>query len=327
MAALATLMYGTDPIQNCLSIGSVKRHGSSSAQCTLENLKPTLQQFPTLWRTLVATSFGHDTTSNFLGPKGNKNALANYLNWRDNIFFSTARTNAAVRSVSGLPAGETLLYRDFDFITHNDEHTDINAIFWEETTQKHVQEELYDSSLEETKLGLEHHLHRGRALAAFNHILGVRVQKLKLEGQSGASSHGQRNVHSDIQALLAPLTESEEAVLSSVIPLAIAHFMDSALVSSCAFLLELCGLSASMLHVDVSALRRIFSFYKLGENNEKYSQVSPKGSAFQAVSHGGNVVESLARSLADEYLHKDRVTKSKLKGTSNSFAGALMLVL
>ncbi|KAG5245302.1 Glycoside hydrolase, family 19, catalytic [Salix suchowensis] len=357
MAALATLMYGTDPIQNCLSIGSVKRHGSSSAQCTLENLKPTLQQFPTLWRTLVAASFGHDTTSNFLGPKRNKNALANYLNWRDNIFFSTARDTSllqmlpcwfpkAVRrliqlyiqgplgwqSVSGLPAGETLLYRDFDFIMHNDEHTDINAVFWEETTQKHVQEELYDSSLEETKLGLEHHLHRGRALAAFNHILGVRAQKLKLEGQSGASSHGQRNVHSDVQALLAPLTESEEVVLSSVIPLAIAHFVDSVLVSSCAFLLELCGLSASMLHVDVSALRRISSFYKLSENNEKYSQISPKGSAFQAVSHGGNVVESLARSLADEYLHKDRVTKSKLKGTSNSFAGkqssrALMLVL
>jgi spatacsin len=70
-----------------------------------------------------------------------------------------------------------------------------------------------------------------------------------------------------------------------VIPLAIAHFVDSVLVSSCAFLLELCGLSASMLHVDVSALRRISSFYKSSENNEKYSQISPKGSAFQAVSH------------------------------------------
>ncbi|XP_061972823.1 uncharacterized protein LOC133695068 isoform X1 [Populus nigra] len=354
MAALATLMYATDPIQNCLSSGSVKRHGSSSAQCTLENLRPTLQQFPTLWRTLVAASFGHDTTSNFLGPKGNKNALANYLNWRDNIFFSTTRDTSllqmlpcwfpkAVRrliqlhiqgplgwqSLSGLPAGEC---RDFDFFMHAEEHTEINGVYWEATIQKHVQEELYNSSLEETKLGLEHHLHRGRALAAFNHILDVRAQKLKLEGQSGASSHGQRNVQSDVQALLAPLTQSEEAGLSSVIPLAIAHFVDSVLVSSCAFLLELCGLSASMLHVDVSALRRISSFYKLSENNEKYSQISPKGSAFQAVSHGGNVVESLAQSLADEYLHKDRVTNSKLKGTSNSFAGkqssrALMLVL
>jgi hypothetical protein len=39
---------------------------------------------------------------------------------------------------------------------------------------------------------------------------------LKLEGQSGASSHGQRNVQSDVQALLAPLTQSEEAGLSLV---------------------------------------------------------------------------------------------------------------
>lgn len=59
-------------------------------------------------------------------------------------------------------------------------------------------------------------MHRGRALAAFNHILGVRVQKLKLEGQSGAASHGQTNVQSDVQTLLAPLTQSEEAIVSSV---------------------------------------------------------------------------------------------------------------
>lgn len=69
MAALATLMYAPIPIQDCLSSGSVKRHSSSSAQCTLENLRPALQRFPTLWRTLVAACFGHDPTCNFLGPK------------------------------------------------------------------------------------------------------------------------------------------------------------------------------------------------------------------------------------------------------------------
>ncbi|KAH8502934.1 hypothetical protein H0E87_014301 [Populus deltoides] len=361
MAALATLMYAPDPIQNCLSSGSVKRHGSSSAQCTLENLRPTLQRFPTLWRTLVAASFGHDTTSNFLGPKGNNvdsllyavytpgnSALADYLNWRDNIFFSTTHDTSLLQmlpywfpktvrrmiqlyiqgplgwqSVSGLPTADTLVYRDFDFFMHSDENTELNAVYWEATIQKHVQEELFDSSLEETKLGLEHHLHRGRTLAAFNHILSVRVQKLKLEGQSVALSHGQQNFQSDVQALLAPLTQSEEAVLSSVIPLGVAHFEDSVLVASCAFLLELCGLSASILHVDVSALRRISSFYKLSENNERYSQISPKGkgSALHVVSREGNVVESLARSLADEYLHNDCVTNTKLKGTSNSFIG------
>lgn len=69
MAALATLMYAPVPIQDCLSSGSVIRHSSSSAQCTLENLRPALQHFPTLWRTLVAACFGQDTDCNFLGPK------------------------------------------------------------------------------------------------------------------------------------------------------------------------------------------------------------------------------------------------------------------
>lgn len=70
MAALATLMYAPESIQSCLSSGSVSRHSSSTAQCTLENLRPALQQFPTLRRTLVDTSFGQDT-SNLLGSKAN----------------------------------------------------------------------------------------------------------------------------------------------------------------------------------------------------------------------------------------------------------------
>lgn len=69
MAALATLMYAPVLIQKCLSSGSVNRHHNSSAQCTLENLRPILQKFPTLWRNLVASCFGQDTTCNFLGPK------------------------------------------------------------------------------------------------------------------------------------------------------------------------------------------------------------------------------------------------------------------
>lgn len=71
LAALATLLYAPAPIQNCLSSGSVNRYSSSSAQCTLENLRPTLQRFPTLWRTLVGACFGNDTTYNVVGPKAN----------------------------------------------------------------------------------------------------------------------------------------------------------------------------------------------------------------------------------------------------------------
>ena len=69
---------------------------------------------------------------------------------------------------------------------------------------------------QETGLGLEHHLLRGRALAAFNHVLSVRLQKLKKEGESEGSPHRQNNVQSDVQMLLSPLVPSEEALLSSV---------------------------------------------------------------------------------------------------------------
>lgn len=69
LAALATLMYAPAPIQNCLSSGGVNRHSTSAAQCSLENLRPALQQFPTLWRTLVAACFGQDTVCTFVGLK------------------------------------------------------------------------------------------------------------------------------------------------------------------------------------------------------------------------------------------------------------------
>lgn len=69
--------------------------------------------------------------------------------------------------------------------------------------------------LQKGGLGLEHHLHRGRALAAFNHLLAVRVQKLKMES-THRSPEGQTNVQADVQTVLAPVTQSEESLLSSV---------------------------------------------------------------------------------------------------------------
>jgi len=59
-------------------------------------------------------------------------------------------------------------------------------------------------------------LHRGRALAAFNQILGHRVQNLKSERDGSNSSHGQSNIQSDVQKLLSPLGQSEDTLLSSV---------------------------------------------------------------------------------------------------------------
>lgn len=69
--------------------------------------------------------------------------------------------------------------------------------------------------LQEKGFGVEHHLHRGRPLAAFNHILGVRASKLKSSHVHKEVSR-QANIQSDVQAILAPLTQSEGSLLSSV---------------------------------------------------------------------------------------------------------------
>ncbi|XP_068470497.1 uncharacterized protein [Phaseolus vulgaris] len=350
MAALATLMHAAVPIQNCLNSGGVNRHSNSSAQCTLENLRPTLQKFPTLWRTLVGACLGQDTMA-LLVPKA-KTALSDYLNWRDEIFFSTVRDTSLLQmlpcwfpkpirrliqlyvqgplgcqSFSEFPIGETLLRRDIDLFINADVHAEISAISWEATIQRHI-EELYGPLLEENGFGVEHLLHRGRALAAFNQILGHRVQNLKSEEESSTSAHGQTNIQSDVHSLLSPLGQSEETLLSCVLPTAIMHFEDSMLVASCAFLLELCGLSANKMHVDIAVLKRISSFYKSIENNENLRQLSPKGSVFHAISHEGDLTESLARALAEEYLQKDSpVTATETRAVGKQPSRALILVL
>ncbi|KAL1190297.1 hypothetical protein V5N11_016682 [Cardamine amara subsp. amara] len=356
MAALATMMCAPVPIQKSLSTGSVNRLSNSSAQCTLENLRSFLQRFPTLWSKLVSACFGEDISGNVLRTK-TKNVLSEYLNWRDSVFFSTARDTSllqmlpcwfpkAVRrlvqlyiqgplgwlSFSGYPTGEYLLHRGVEFFINVDDPTQISAISWEAIIQKHIEEELHHTKTEGTELGLEHFLHRGRPLAAFNVFLEHRVEKLKLEDQSGSSIHGQRNMQSDVPMLLAPLTQSDESLLSSVIPLAITHFGDSVLVASCAFLLELCGLSASMLRIDVASLRRISSFYKSIDNTDMAQKKSLKGSMFHPVSSEGDLMGSLARALANEYAYPDISSASKQKHTPNSISGSqpglpLMLVL
>ncbi|XP_004504003.1 uncharacterized protein [Cicer arietinum] len=355
MAALATLMHASIPIQSCLNSGGVNRHSNSSAQCTLENLRPTLLRFPTLWRTLVGACLGQDTKGLLVTKAKTVGhaALSDYLSWRDDIFLSTGRDTSLLQmlpcwfpkpvrrliqlyvqgplgcqSFSAFPMGETLLHRDIDLFISPDLPAEISAISWEATIQRHIEEELHGSLLEENGFGLEHHLHRGRALAAFNQILGHRVQNLKSEWEASSSSHGQSNIQSDVQKILSPLEQREDTLLSSVLSTAILHFEDSMLVASCAFLLELCGLSASKMRIDVAVLKRISSFYKSSETNENLKQLSPNGSVFHAISHEGDVTESLARALADEYLHKDSpVIASKVGASSKQSSRALMLVL
>lgn len=97
------------------------------------------------------------------------------------------------------------------------------------------------------------------------------------------------------------------------------NFEDHVLVSSCCFFLELCGLSASMLRVDIAALRQISSYYNNSvEHNARYDHVSPKSSAFYAVSHGGHFTVSLARALADDYIHHDHLNITKKRDVPSS---------
>lgn len=92
MAALATLMFAAAPMQKCLCAGSVNRHCSFSSQCTLENLRPGLQHFPTIWRTLVNACFGQDDYSCSL----NSNAVNGKL--LNDMFFSFSLASRLVLS-------------------------------------------------------------------------------------------------------------------------------------------------------------------------------------------------------------------------------------
>ncbi|XP_056696690.1 uncharacterized protein [Spinacia oleracea] len=356
MAALATLMFAPLPIQSCLSSGSVKR-SCNSFQCTLENLRPALQKFPTLWRTLVASCLGHDTTQSFWGLKG-RNALSAYINWRDSVFYSSGHDTSLMQmlpswfpkslrrliqlfvqgplgwqSMTSLTAEEAYLQRDIEFLMNVQEYSEISAVSWEAAILKQIEQELYPSSIEETGLALEQHLHRGRALAAFNQLLGSRVQKLKSDGldkgQPSALLRGQATVQSDVQALLSSLTLNEESVLSSVVPLAITHYQDYVLVASCALLLEICGLSASMLRVDVAALRRIHSFYRSNQIMQQ-NQLLSNSTTLHTASSEVTVADSVAQALADYYLHQSgSVNKQEdfQKPITNHHPPTLLLVL
>ncbi|KAF3781980.1 Spatacsin-C domain-containing protein [Nymphaea thermarum] len=324
IAALATLMHAQSPIQKCLCSGSISRHSRSSAQCTLENLRPGLLHFPTLWQTLVTSCFGQGFDGFASSPRARnvfgRSSLSDYLKWRENIFFSAGGDTSLLQILpcwfsksmrklvqllvqgplgwqspsDALPKVESIVHRS---TLHSDvkENAAVDAVSWEAAIQKSIEEELYTSSFQENEFGVEHHLHRGRALAAFNYLLGVRARKMR------TTNSRQANIQSDAQALLSPLTPDEESLLASVIPLAILHFEDPVLVAACIFLLEMCGFFPTMLRVDIAVLQRISSFYK--SKNYKEHQFTTKGSTFLVTPANGDSTVSLARTLADEYLH------------------------
>lgn len=94
--------------------------------------------------------------------------------------------------------------------------------------------------------------------------------------------------------------------------MAVLHFDDPVLVASCTFLLELCGVSTSMLRIDIAALLRISDYYSSIRQNIHHD-VSPNGSVIHAESHEGDITYSLARALADNYIHHDNIMVLKQK--------------
>ncbi|XP_044355717.1 uncharacterized protein [Triticum aestivum] len=343
MSALATLMYASPPIQKSICTGSVNRNRGLSSQCTLENLGHCLQQFPTLWKTLRSTCFGQDgygclnySPTNVSG----KSAMSDYLCWRYSIFSSAGGDTSLLQMLpcwfpksirrliqlfeqgpfgmqllSSAPSSEELFTHGVtDYIYNTTGYSETNALSLEASIQKSVEEELY-SSLEEKDLRVEHHLHRGRALAAFRHLLGKRASQLKSANARQVIST-QSDVQADVQLILAPLSQTERSVLLSVAPLAITNFEDSTLVASCTFLLELCGMCTNMLCLDIAALQRISSYYNSAQQNKQSELSSPRSSGLHVLSHGADIAPALARALAEDYVQSDHLQILEQKQTS-----------
>jgi spatacsin len=206
---------------------------------------------------------------------------------------------------SALSSEELFTHSVTDYIYNTTGYSEINALSLEASIQRSVEEELY-SSLEEKDLRVEHHLHRGRALAAFRHLLGKRASQLK-SANAGQVISTQSDVQADVQLILASLSQTERPVLLSVAPLAITNFEDSTLVASCTFLLELCGMCANMLRLDIAALQRISSYYGLVQQNKKYELSSQSSPGLHVLSHGADIAPALARALADDYVQSDHL--------------------
>ena len=217
--------------------------------------------------------------------------------------------------LSSAPSSEELFTHGVtDYIYNTTGYSETNALSLEASIQKSVEEELY-SSLEEKDLRVEHHLHRGRALAAFRHLLGKRASQLKSANARQVIST-QSDVQADVQLILAPLSQTERSVLLSVAPLAITNFEDSTLVASCTFLLELCGMCANMLRLDIAALQRISSYYNLAQQNKQSELSSPRSSGLHVLSHGADIAPALARALAEDYVQSDHLQILEQKQTS-----------
>ncbi|KAG0619567.1 hypothetical protein M758_4G148600 [Ceratodon purpureus] len=327
--AVATLMYGPLPIQKCLVLGSVNRQDLRSWQCFIEDLQPGLQSFPTLWHTLVAACYGHDAWG-FVGQLalksgGRMKGLPGYLEWRETIFRSAAGDTSLMeimprwmpKSVHRLlqlaiqgaigksdvalsQESETALRVIPDVASRERvsrradvEVEEASLLSWENSIQSTVKEELFALSPEEAGMEVEHHLRRGRPLAAFSSLLSTRIYSYTPQSSRPSSIF-------DSQNFLSSLSESEESLIASVLPLAITNFDNIVVVTACTSFLELCGLPAQLLQVDVAALSRISSYVNNQDNKDVSMSLKPQEAAAGKYSKG-DLMKSLIQGLAEEY--------------------------
>ncbi|KAJ3694138.1 hypothetical protein LUZ60_009618 [Juncus effusus] len=301
MAALATLMYSTIPIERCLSVESLNGPG--------------LRKYSTIWRSLVSACSGGDSYGS-LSFNANKvfgkSVLSDYLNWRYGIFASSGGDSSLLQmlpitlpvsvrrlvqlfiqgtfSMQSLADATQILKESDESHLHGIRKNILNAIgtncsnpaSLEASVQKIVQMELFP--IEENGFKVENYLNRSRVLSALNDMIKERATELNSTILRNDPSV-QPNINWDTRLILEPLNQTEKSILLSVIPLAITNFDDSSLVASSAFFFELCGVSFDMIRLDINALKRISSHYNQSNNQ--------------------TLIPTLARELAEDYLKSD----------------------
>ncbi|XP_024371913.1 uncharacterized protein [Physcomitrium patens] len=331
IVAVSTLMYGPLPIQKCLGLGSVNRQELRPWQCFTVDLQPGLQRFPTVWHTLVAACYGHDAWSFVrpLGPKigGRMKGLSGYLEWRGTIFKSAAEDvslieimphwlptsvrrliqlafqGAVGKTQVAMPQTSEITLRAIPDTALRErvvrradvEMEEAHISDWEHSTQMTIKEELYAVSPEEAGMDVEHYLRRGRPLAAFSSLLSLRAHKSgSFNPQPGRQSSY------DPQSILSNITETEESLITSVLSLAILNFENIIVVAACVSFLELCGLSAQLLQVDVAALSRI-SLYIRDQQHKEGSLNTGLNETAADKDARTDLMRSLVQGLTEEY--------------------------
>lgn len=118
---------------------------------------------------------------------------------------------------------------------------------------------------------------------------------------------------------------SDLKCIVQVLPLAITNFDNIIVVAACASFLELCGLPAQLLQVDVAALSRISSYINNHDHKDVSIHLKPQEAA--AGKHSkGDMMKGLVQGLAEEYTTSGTgILSGKL--VTNSRSRKLLMVI